>query len=311
MFVEGLLRELRVNRVAAGRLESAIATEGFDCVMGWEMLELSAVGHRMLPCAFQYTFAGPSSDVARANLDRLNMVHSDAVQFLMVGGPASDRPHLHGLDPFPDHLIQGLGHHFTRKNEGAKRKKDLGSKSKVPPQQKGQSHKELFQWAAATSQNRRWQLTDPRLKRAAASMVSPSFGTRKRDELDVDRDLSGFRRLALARHRSLLLHVEDSCYKDDDYEAHSDSEEGMDDLGEISLASLAQSPYTPAGDEGDREAKPGTAEGSFFASGAGSPASDMRLSSVGAGSPGVSRPSTGKRSSGLMQPSVGARGRRS
>lgn len=227
MFVEGLLRELRVIRVTAGRLESAIATEDFDSVVGWEMLEMSAEGHRMLPVAFQYTFTGPRSGFGQARFDRLTMAQSESVQYLMVGGPTSNRPHLHGLEPYPEDMTKGLGHHFTRKNEGAKKMQDIRRPIKAQPgRSRGAATTELFQWAARTTVLRRPQITDPRLKRAAASMVSPSFGSRKRDALDVDRDLSGFRRLALSRSNSNVMGVDSDVYKDEGYDAH---EEFIDD----------------------------------------------------------------------------------
>merc|ERR1719163_1241535 len=109
---------MRVAKVAAGRLESAIATQDFDCLLGWEMLEMSAVGHRMLPVAYQYTFTGPRSGFREGSFERLTMPQSDSVHFLMIGGPTSNRPHLHGLEPYPEDLTKALGHHFTRKNEG-------------------------------------------------------------------------------------------------------------------------------------------------------------------------------------------------
>jgi alpha-tubulin suppressor-like RCC1 family protein len=250
MFVEGLLREVRVVKVAAGRLESAVATEGFDTVLGWEMLEMSAVGHRMHPVAYQYTFTGPRSGYNAAGFDRLSMAHSDAVQFLYVGGPTSVRPHLHGLEPYPEDITKALGHHFTRKNEGAKKRQD------IQPRQtrrgaNGRATTELFQWAARSTKNRRPTITDPQLKRAAASMVSTSFGARKRDVLEVDRDLSGFRRLALSRAHNAIMEVDSDCYKEHDYDAHEETEElppakgTASDVSELSGSRAGTASYNP------------------------------------------------------------------
>lgn len=219
MYVEGLLRDLRVVRVAAGRLESVIATDEFDTVLGWEMLEMSAVGHRMLPVAFQYTFAGPRSGFNEARFDRLLMAQSEAVQLLFIAGATSSRPHLHGLEPYPEDVTKKLGHHFTRKNEAAKRRLDASARPQQTRKVRGVSATELFKWAARSSATRKPGITDPRLKRAAAAMVSPSFGSRKRDALDVDRDLSGFRRLALSRADSLVMGVDSDIYKDHEYDA--------------------------------------------------------------------------------------------
>ena len=59
---------------------------------------------RMLPVAYQYTFCGPRSGFNDSKFDRLSMPQSDAVHFLMVGGATSSRPHLHGLEPYPEDL---------------------------------------------------------------------------------------------------------------------------------------------------------------------------------------------------------------
>jgi len=226
MFVEGVLREMRVVSVAAGRLESAIATQDFEVCLGWEMLEMSAVGHRLLPVAYQYTFTGPRSGFQQAELSRMKMAQSDGVQFLLTAGATSDVPHLHGLEPYPEDMTSQLGHHFTRKNEGLLRmqKRQEAQRRRVAhhkgPVATGTSTTELFSWAARTCKNRQWTTTDPRLKRAAAVMVSTQFGTHKRDTLEVERDLSGFRRLALSRHDSVIMGIDSECYRDEAYAVH-------------------------------------------------------------------------------------------
>lgn len=259
MFVEGLLRELRVVRVAAGRLESVIATEDFDAVLGWEMLEMSSVGHRMLPVAYQYTFTGPRSGLSEANLDRLSVTQSDAVHFVMVGGPASSKPHLHGLDPYPTEFTSNSCHQFARKNDGTKRRLEA-----APPKNKtmsrGLAHTELFQWAARSTGCRRPTTTDPRLKRAAASMVSPSFGARKRDVLDVDRDLSGFRRLALSRATSQIMNVNSNCYKEEAYDAR---EEFLDSPLEVKSSQSADSTMRMAAGQSGMRASNTPSPGTF------------------------------------------------
>jgi hypothetical protein len=231
MFVEGVLRELRVVQVAAGRLESVIATEGFDAVIGWDMLEMSNVGHRMLPVAYQYTLTGPRSGFMDARFERLKMVQSEAVQCLVLGGklPSGD-DHLHGLDPFPHddnpHRPR-RGQHFMKKNDGHKKRTDA-LKPRVPkrPVARGVAHSEMFQWAEKANKYRKQMYTDPRLKRAAATMVSPSFAVRQRDILEVERDLAGFRRLALSRQDSNVIGVSSDDYKVRNYDAHEEVDPG-------------------------------------------------------------------------------------
>lgn len=226
MFVEGLLREMRVVAVAAGRLESSVATADFEIVLGWEMLEMSAVGHRLLPVAFQYTMAGPSSGCTQSKMHRLKMAQSDAVQFLLMGGATSPVPHLHGLEPYPEDISIKLGHHFTRKGEQQQKREELVRQQKIAKRKlqpnNGAAITELFQWAQRSCSNRQWHITDPRLKRAAAVMVTTTFGAKIRDSLEVERDLSGFRRLALSRHESAVLGCDEDTYKDHDYEVHEE-----------------------------------------------------------------------------------------
>lgn len=223
MYVEGVLRDLRVTKVAAGRLESAIATTDFDVVLGWEMLEMSIVGHRLLPVAFQYTFTGPRTGFNQANITRMSMPQSDAVQFLFCGGPTSQVPHLHGMEPYPEDMSSQLGHHFTRRGEGVQKKElHLLRRQQKRPGKTGVSVQELFNWAARVCNSRCFTTTDPRLKRAAAVMVTTAFGARKRDLLEVDRDLSGFRRLALSRHDSNVMNIGSECYRDSHYDVHEE-----------------------------------------------------------------------------------------
>lgn len=250
MFVEGVLREMRVAKVAAGRLESAIATQDFDVVLGWEMLEMSAVGHRLLPVAFQYTFAGPRAGISEANLTRMSMPQSDAVQFLLLGGPTSKVPHLHGLEPYPEDMTIQLGHHFTRRGEGLQKKDEFLRQRHKKPNNPGAAITELFQWAQRSCKSRSWTTTDPRLKRAAAVMVTTTFGARKRDALEVERDLSGFRRLALSRHDSVVMCVDSDCYKTEDYEF-------KEELGEDEVFLGGR---TEDGSDEDKSAKGGSIE---------------------------------------------------
>jgi len=244
MYVEGVLRELRVVQIAAGRLESAIATEGFDAVMGWEMLEMSSVGHRMLPVAYDYTFTGRKPGYSEAKFERLKMAQSDAVQCLLLGGrlPCGD-DHLYGKEPFPDDETKMKGRHFMKKNDGFKKKTDLTKPAiSKKPVAKGMAAREMFTWAEKNTKHRATQkhhgptFTDPRLKRAAASMVSLGFASKARDILEVERDLAGFRRLALSRQDSHVIAVDSSEYKIRDYDAH---EEAVDDrsIAETDLAS--------------------------------------------------------------------------
>jgi hypothetical protein len=234
MFVEGIIRELRVVQIAAGRLESVIATEGFDKVMGWDMLEMSNVGHRMLPVAYEYTFTGRKPGYSDAKFERLRMAQSDAVQCLLLGGrlPCGE-DHLFGLEPFPDDETKLKGRHFMKKNEGIKKNMDL-TRPNIPkkPVAKGMAAKEMFQWAEKNTKIRAAQkhltaaVTDPRLKRAAASMVSLGFASKSRDIMEVERDLGGFRRLALSRQDSAVIAVDSSEYKIRNYDAHEEFADG-------------------------------------------------------------------------------------
>jgi len=166
------------------------------------------------------------------------MAHSEAVQYLFVSGPTSKKPHLHGLDAYPEHITKSLGHHFTRKGEGDKHKVDKQPSAKKPGAS-GHATRELFSWASRTTGARSPTITDPRLKRAAASMVNPSFGNRRRDTLEVERDLSGFRRLAFSRHDNEVMGVSSDCYKDEDYEAHEETDQPPNMLGSASSATSA------------------------------------------------------------------------
>lgn len=246
MYVEGVLRELRVVQIAAGRLESAIATEGFDAVMGWEMLELSNVGHRMMPVAYEYTFTGYKTGYSNAKFERLKMAQSDAVQCLLLGGqhPCGE-DHLCGLEPFPDDETKVRGRHFMKKNDGIKKKADMTKPIAArKPVAKGLASKEMFTWAAKSTKQREVQrhttfaMTDPRLKRAAANMVSLGFASKSRDILEVERDLAGFRRLALSRQDSSLIAVDSSEYKIGNYDAH---EEAVFDDASNAASDLASS----------------------------------------------------------------------
>merc|ERR550537_1760791 len=119
----------------------------------------------MLPVAFQYTFTSPRSGFNEARFDRLMMAQSEAVQYLFVGGYTGPKPHLHGLEAYPEDVSRALGHHFTRKHEGAKRMKDLKPlqrRKKIPKAgTTSLATTELFQWAARTTGTRRPIHTDP------------------------------------------------------------------------------------------------------------------------------------------------------
>jgi hypothetical protein len=135
------------------------------------------------------------------------------------------------------------GRHFMKKNDGFKKKTDLTKPAiSKKPVAKGMAAREMFTWAEKNTKHRATQkhhgptFTDPRLKRAAASMVSLGFASKARDILEVERDLAGFRRLALSRQDSHVIAVDSSEYKIRDYDAH---EEAVDDrsIAETDLAS--------------------------------------------------------------------------
>jgi len=219
MFVEGVLRELRIVKVAAGRLETAVTTENFDVLLGFEMLEKSQVGHRLLPVCYQYTMTGPKTGYNDAIFSRLRIIKSQALQLLYVGGATADyQTH---LDPTPDPEGPKVrtGHNFMRKG--------MGHKQLINPHaangnnrrgRQGLASQELFQWSKRHLLERATTQTDPDIKIANSQSVTKSHGNRQRDYLESDKGLVAYRRLAMSRKDSNILGLPEEIWKINGYE---------------------------------------------------------------------------------------------
>eukprot|EP00929_Paragymnodinium_shiwhaense_P060823 TRINITY_DN30364_c0_g1_i1.p1 TRINITY_DN30364_c0_g1~~TRINITY_DN30364_c0_g1_i1.p1 ORF type:complete len:2516 (-),score=677.84 TRINITY_DN30364_c0_g1_i1:279-7826(-) len=225
VLIEGCLSKLRVTRVGAGRVNSAVQAEGLDTIIGWELLEPSDDGNKIVPAIYQYTLTGPRFGPRSGDTrgGRLSMAHSDALEILLV-----------------QDMITGSGHEFTaqpagvgrvgrpgeqgRGGPGAVGTLELSATTRTPMKSGNQHEAELrrihasrksttaleknfsrnagnvlFEWARATQDARPYQDFDTPRRASLLFEVGAKLSMVRREPVELDRDLAMIRRLAEKR----------------------------------------------------------------------------------------------------------------
>jgi len=185
VLVEGALKDLRIDSVAAGLTETAVSVHSANDVLGWELLEASPVGNKFLPALYHYSHS------RHANVGRLSMPRNEWLQVLLA----------EEADTFPNPQQKPAPAKLAPANAKAKAKAGSatlpGMSRLQPPAMSENVSRILFQWAAKEDQH--MPIGDPRTKALPLTAVTPQKLVKPHDMMDLDRQLGGYRRLAQLR----------------------------------------------------------------------------------------------------------------